>query len=77
MGYLISLGVMALMIHLVLMQQVTEKEVTEKEGSEEYTSIDNNDLYAEHRKLKQGQYLYPLSLSLLKIYGSAFPHIKL
>ena len=48
------------MIHLVLTQQVTEKEVIEKDDSEEYISINNNDLYAEHRKLKQGHYLYPV-----------------
>ena len=66
MGCLKSLGIMALMIHLMQTQQVTEKEILEKDGSEEYTSIDNNNLYAEHRKLKQGQYLYPIIFEPIK-----------
>ena len=35
-------------------------EVLEGDQGGQYTSIDNDDLYAEHRKLKQGQYLYPV-----------------
>ena len=66
MGYLKNLGVMALMIHLIQTQQVTEKEILERDDSGEYTSIDNNNLYAEHRKLKQGQYLYPVIFEPIK-----------
>ena len=48
------------MIHLTQTQQVNQKEVLEGDQGEQYTSIDNDDLYTEHRKLKQGQYLYPV-----------------
>ena len=57
---------MALMIHLMQTQQVTEKEILERDDSGEYTSIDNNDLYAEHRKFKKGQYLYPVIFEPIK-----------
>ena len=60
MGYVKSLGIIILMIHLTQTQQVTQEEVLEGDQGGQYTSIDNDDLYAEHRKLKQGQYLYPV-----------------
>ena len=48
------------MIHLIQAQPVTQEEVLEGDQGGQYTSINNDDLYAEHRKLKQGQYLYPV-----------------
>ena len=58
MGYIKSLGIIILMIHLTQTQQVNQEEELEGNQGEQYTSIDNDDLYAEHRKLKQGQYLF-------------------
>ena len=46
------------MIHLTQAQQVDQKEVLKGDQGEQYTSIDNDNLYAEPRLLKQGQYLY-------------------
>ena len=66
MGYLKSLGVITLKIHLIETQQVTEKEILEEDDNGQYISINNNDLYAEHRKLKQGQYLYPVIFKPIK-----------
>ena len=54
------------MIHLTQAQQVDQKEVLEGDQGEQYTSIDNDDLYAEPRKLKQGQYLYPVIFEPIK-----------
>ena len=66
MGYVKSLGIIILMIHLTQTQQVNQEEVLEVEQGEQYTSIDNDDLYTEHRKLKQGQYLYPVIFEPIK-----------
>ena len=54
------------MIHLTQTQQVNQEEELEGNQGEQYTSIDNDDLYAEHRKLKQGQYLYPVIFEPIK-----------
>ena len=54
------------MIHLTQAQQVDQKEVLEGDQGGQYTSIDNDDLYAEPRKLKQGQYLYPVIYEPIK-----------
>ena len=59
-GYIKSLGIIILMIHLTQTQQIDQEEVLEGDQGGQYTSIDNDDLYAEPRKLKQGQYLYPV-----------------
>ena len=56
MGYIKSLGIIILMICLTQTQQVNQEEVLEGDQGGQYTSIDNDDLYVEHRKLKQGQY---------------------
>ena len=66
MGYIKSLGIIVLVIHLTQAQQVDQKEVLEGDQGEQYTSIDNDDLYAEPRKLKQGQYLYPVIFEPIK-----------
>ena len=66
MAYIKSLGVIILMIHLTQAQQVDQKEVLEGDQGEQYTSIDNNNLYAEPRLLKQGQYLYPVIFEPIK-----------
>ena len=66
MSYLKSLGVITFMIHLIQTQQVTAEVILEGDKGGQYTSIDNNDLYAEHRKLKQGQYLYPIIFKPIK-----------
>ena len=66
MGYIKSLGIIILMIHLTQTQQVNQEEVLEGDQGGQYTSIDNDDLYAEHRKLKQGQYLYPVIFEPIK-----------
>ena len=47
MGYIKSLGIIILMIHLTQTQQVTQ-EVFEGDQGGQYTSIDNDGLYAEH-----------------------------
>ena len=67
MAYIKSLGIIILMIHLTQAQQVDQKEVLEGDQGEQYTSIDNDDLYAEPRQLKQGQYLYPVILNQSRI----------
>ena len=54
MGYIKSLGIIILMIRLTQTQQVDQEEVLEGDQGGQYTSIDNDDLYAEPRKLKQG-----------------------
>ena len=66
MGYIKSLGIIILMIHIIQTQQVTQEEVLEGDQGGQYTSIDNDNLYAEHRKLKQGQYLYPVIFKPIK-----------
>ena len=66
MAYIKSLGVIILMIHLTQAQQVDQKEVLEGDQGEQYTSIDNDNLYAEPRLLKQGQYLYPVIFEPIK-----------
>ena len=66
MAYIKSLGVIILMIHLTQAQQVDQKEVLEGNQGEQYTSIDNDNLYAEPRLLKQGQYLYPVIFEPIK-----------
>ena len=66
MGYIKSLGVIILMINLIQTQQVTQEEVLEGDQDGQYTSIDNDDLYVEPRKLKQGQYLYPVIFEPIK-----------
>ena len=66
MGYIKSLGIIILMIRLTQTQQVNQEEVLEGDQGGQYTSIDNDDLYAEHRKLKQGQYLYPVIFEPIK-----------
>ena len=66
MGYIKSLGIIVLVIRLTQAQQVDQKEVLEGDQGEQYTSIDNDDLYAEPRKLKQGQYLYPVIFEPIK-----------
>ena len=68
MGYIKSLGIIILMIHLTQTQQVTQEEVLEGDQGEQYTSIDNDDLYAEYQKLKQGQYLYPVIFEPIVIF---------
>ena len=57
MAYIKSLEIIILMIYLTQAQQVDQKEVLEGDQGEQYTSIDNDNLYAEPRQLKQGQYL--------------------
>ena len=52
--------------YLTQAQQVDQKEVLEGNQGEEYTSIDNDNLYAEPRQLKQGQYLYPVIFEPVK-----------
>ena len=59
MGYIKSLGVIVLVIHLTQAQQVDQKEVLEGDQGEQYTLIDNDDLYAEPHKLKTGTVLVP------------------
>ena len=66
MAYIKSLGVIILMIHLTQAQQVDQKEVLEGNQGEQYTSIDNDNLYAEPHLLKQGQYLYPVIFEPIK-----------
>ena len=66
MGYIKSLGIIILMIRLTQTQQVDQEEVLEGDQGGQYTSIDNDDLYAEPRKLKQGQYLYPVIFEPIK-----------
>ena len=66
MGYVKSLGIIILMIPLTQTQQVDQEEVLEGDQGGQYTSIDNDDLYAEPRKLKQGQYLYPVIFEPIK-----------
>ena len=48
MGYIKSLGIIILMIRLTQTQQVNQEEVLEGDQGRQYTSIDNDDLYAEH-----------------------------
>ena len=48
MGYIKSLGIIILMIHLTQTQQVTQEGVLEGDQGGQYTSIDNDDLYTEH-----------------------------
>ena len=43
-----------------------EKKVLEGDQGEQYTLIDNDNLYAEPRQLKQGQYLYPVIFEPIK-----------
>ena len=50
MAYIKSLGIIILMIHLTQAQQVDQKEVLEGDQGEQYTSIDNDDLYASQIK---------------------------
>ena len=52
MGYVKSLGIIILMIRLTQTQQVDQEEVLEGDQGGQYTSIDNDDLYAEPQKLK-------------------------
>ena len=59
MAYIKSLEIIILMIHLTQAQQVDQKEELEGNQGEQYTSIDNDNLYAEPRQLKQGQYFVP------------------
>ena len=66
MAYIKSLEIIILMIYLTQAQQVDQKEVLEGGQGEQYTSIDNNNLYAEPRQLKQGQYLYPVIFEPIK-----------
>ena len=66
MGYIKSLGIIILMICLTQIQQVDQEEVLEGDQGGQYTSIDNDDLYTEPRKLKQGQYLYPVIFEPIK-----------
>ena len=47
MGYIKSLGIIILMICLTQMQQVDQDEELEGNQGGQYTSIDNDDLYAE------------------------------
>ena len=54
------------MICLTQTQQVDQEEVLEGDQGGQNTSIDNDDLYAEPRKLKQGQYLYPMIFEPIK-----------
>ena len=54
------------MIYLTQAQQVDQKKVLEGDQGEQYTSIDNDNLYAEPRQLKQGQYLYPVIFEPIK-----------
>ena len=54
------------MIYLTQAQQVDRKEELEGNQGEQYTSIDNDNLYAEPRQLKQGQYLYPVIFEPVK-----------
>ena len=66
MGYIKSLGIIILLIRLTQTQQVDQEEVLEGDQGGQYTSIDNDDLYTEPRKLKQGQYLYPVIFEPIK-----------
>ena len=66
MGYIKSLGIIILVIHLTQAQQVDQKEVLEGDQGEQYTLIDNDDLYTEPHKLKQGQSLYPVIFEPIK-----------
>ena len=66
MAYIKSLEIIILMIHLTQAQQVDQKEELEGNQGEQYTSIDNDNLYAEPRQLKQGQYLYPVIFEPVK-----------
>ena len=66
MAYIKSLGIIILVIYLTQAQQVDQKEVLEGDQGEQYTLIDNDDLYAEPRKLKEGQYLYPVIFEPIK-----------
>ena len=54
------------MIYLTQAQQVDQKEELEGNQGEQYTSIDNDNLYAEPHQLKQGQYLYPVIFEPVK-----------
>ena len=72
MGYIKSLGIIILMIRLTQTQQVNQEEVLEGDQGGQYTSIDNDDLYAEHRKLKQGQYLYPVIFETNQEYQTEY-----
>ena len=69
MAYIKSLGIIILMIYITQAQQVDQKEVLEGDQGEQYTLIDNDNLYAEPRQLKQGQYLYPVIFDRLKTLG--------
>ena len=66
MAYIKSLGIVILMIHLTQAQQVDQKEVLEGDQGEQYTSMDNDNLYAEPHLLNQGQYLYPVIFEPIK-----------
>ena len=46
MGYIKSLGIIISMIHLIQAQPVTQEEVLEGDQGGQYTSINNDDLYA-------------------------------
>ena len=59
MGYIKSLGVIILMIRLTQTQQVDQEEVLEGDQGGQYTSIDNDDLYAEPPKNKTGTVFVP------------------
>ena len=72
MAYIKSLETIILMIYLTQAQQVGQKEVLEGDQGEQYTSIDNDNLYAEPRQLKQGQYLYPVIFEPIKNIARSF-----
>ena len=73
MGYIKSLGIIILMIHLTQTQQVDQEEVLEGDQGGQYTSIDNDDLYARNLdKLRQGQYLYPVILRTDQEYQTKY-----
>ena len=57
MAYIKSLEIIILMIYLTQAQQVDQKEVLEGDQGEQYTSIDNDNLYVEPRQLKTGTIL--------------------
>ena len=48
MGYIKSLVIIILMVHVTQTQQVNQEEVLEGDQGGQYTPIDNDDLYAEH-----------------------------
>ena len=54
MGYIKSLGIIILMVHLTQTQQVIQEEVLEGDQGGQYTSIDNDDLEQNIENVSRG-----------------------